>query len=101
MILFTCTLPNHPKINSVKYLTHSVWLNHWSYTKFTHNQVSELAKKWCLLSLTGLLKEWSHNKHSKVSNTSCILIFAGPLTNDPEINSVNIKPEKNEVSLAQ
>ena len=43
LILFTGQLTNDPKTNSVKYLTHSVGLNHLSNTKYNPNQVSEIA----------------------------------------------------------
>ena len=48
MILFTGTLENESEIISVKYLPHSVCLNHWFITICTPNQVNEPAK-------TGLL----------------------------------------------
>ena len=39
----TGPLPNNTETNSVKYLTHCVFLNNWSNTKYNPNQVSELA----------------------------------------------------------
>ena len=56
MFLFIGTLPNDPKTNSVKYLTHIVCLNHCSNTKFTPNQVSELANPQYMFLFTGMLK---------------------------------------------
>ena len=56
MLLFTGTLPIEQEIISVKYLTQSVCLNHWSNTRCTPNKVSELAITYSLILFTGSIK---------------------------------------------
>ena len=47
--LITGQLPNEPKIDSLKYLTHSVYFNHWSITECEPNPISKEANTKCLL----------------------------------------------------
>ena len=55
MPLFNGLLKNDPNIISLKYLTHSVGLNHWSNKKCTPNQVIKLNNRKRLLLFPGSL----------------------------------------------
>ena len=69
LILFTGILQNESEIIYVKYLPHSVCLNHWFITKCTHNQVNESANKLCLFFFYWFVIQLSLNKPNIKANT--------------------------------
>ena len=47
--LITGQLANVPEKTPVKYLTYGVWFNHWTLTKYTSNQLSEISNAYSVL----------------------------------------------------